>query len=224
MLGTDSGSTVVESNDIPKFNGIIDSALDIISGVAPVYDGIYFSVLDHTFVAKLGTDYYASWDTSHLYKSGSNIIESRLFEYNKQLYMLDGETLNLLSDMTKMAGYTYISTATPSTTPVTLKGDEKVFYIATEEGDYSKFGVGNISELSVIKSENVSWVVEALGVNNYMEIRENAHGDLFFADEQGKVLLELNNGHIKTKNFDSENIKIGFDISIEDDVLVISKI
>lgn len=121
-------------------------------------------------------------------------------------------------------GYTYISTATPSTTPVTLTGDEKVFYIATDEGNYSNFRLGNINELSVIKSENGNWKVEGLGVNNYMELRENAHGDLFFADEQGNVLLELNNGHIKTKKFDSENIKIGFDIDIEDDVLVISKI
>lgn len=63
-------------------------------------------------------------------------------------------------------GYIYIGTATPSTTPVTLTGDEKVFYIATEEGDYSNFGVGNISELSVIKSENGSWKVEGLGTQN----------------------------------------------------------
>lgn len=61
-------------------------------------------------------------------------------------------------------GYTYISAATPSTTPTDLKGDEKVFYIATEEGDYSNFEVGVISELSVIKSENGSWKAEGLGV------------------------------------------------------------
>jgi hypothetical protein len=63
-----------------------------------------------------------------------------------------------------MSNYTYISIATPSTTPATLTGDEKVFYIATEEGLYSNFGVGNISELSVIKSENGIWKVEELGV------------------------------------------------------------
>ena len=61
-------------------------------------------------------------------------------------------------------GYKYISTATPSTTPVTLTGDEKVFFIATEEGDYTSFGLGNISELSIIKSENGSWKTEGLGV------------------------------------------------------------
>ena len=61
-------------------------------------------------------------------------------------------------------GYKYISTATPSTAPVTLTGDEKVFYIATEEGDYSNFGLGNISELSVIKSDGGSWSVESSNI------------------------------------------------------------
>lgn len=63
-------------------------------------------------------------------------------------------------------GYKLVGTATPSTTPITLTIDEKVFYIATEEGDYSNFGLGNISELSIIKSENGSWKVEGLGTQN----------------------------------------------------------
>lgn len=62
-------------------------------------------------------------------------------------------------------GYTYIGTATPSTTPITLTGGEKVFYVATEGGDYSNFGLGNISQLSVIKSESGSWKAEGLGVS-----------------------------------------------------------
>ena len=33
-------------------------------------------------------------------------------------------------------GYKFISTATPLTAPINLTGDEKVFYIATEEGFY----------------------------------------------------------------------------------------
>lgn len=61
-------------------------------------------------------------------------------------------------------GYTYTGTATPSTTPIALIGDEKVFYIATEEGDYTNFDLGNISELSIIKRENGSWKAEGLGI------------------------------------------------------------
>lgn len=61
-------------------------------------------------------------------------------------------------------GYLYISTATPSTTPIPLTENNKVFYIATEEGDYSNFGLGTIGELSIIESENGSWKVEGLGV------------------------------------------------------------
>lgn len=81
------------------------------------------------------------------------------------------ETLNSMVEYTpeienvNLDGYLYISAATPSTTPVTLKGSEKVFYIATEEGDYSNFGVGNISKLSIIKSENGSWKIEGMGVD-----------------------------------------------------------
>jgi hypothetical protein len=60
-------------------------------------------------------------------------------------------------------GYTYISTATTSTAPITLTIDCKVFYIATEEGSYANFGLGEITELSVIKSDNGSWKAEGLG-------------------------------------------------------------
>jgi hypothetical protein len=71
------------------------------------------------------------------------------------------EAIRKLSAALNSLEYTYISTATPSTKPATLTGDEKVFYIATEEGLYSNFGVGNISELSIIKSENGSWMTES---------------------------------------------------------------
>lgn len=74
-------------------------------------------------------------------------------------------------------GYIFISTATPSTTPIAITEDSKVFYIATEEGDYSNFTLGNISELSVIKSENGSWKVEGLGAA--------------FGDEVKKELFEI---------------------------------
>lgn len=72
-------------------------------------------------------------------------------------YISEMENVNL-------DGCTYISTATPLTTPITLTGDEKVFYIVTEEGDYTNFGFGNISELSVIKSDNGYWEAESLGI------------------------------------------------------------
>lgn len=63
-------------------------------------------------------------------------------------------------------GYTFLGKATPSTVPATITIEDKFLYIATEEGDYSNFGLGNISELSMIKSksESGSWKVEGLGV------------------------------------------------------------
>lgn len=86
--------------------------------------------------------------------SGENMI----FTFNTS--DLAPVTVPLSHFATNLQGHAYIGLATPSTTPVTLKGNEKVFYIVTEEGDYSNFGVGNISELSIIKSENGRWKAE----------------------------------------------------------------
>lgn len=91
--------------------------------------------------------------------SGENMI----FTFNTP--DLAPVTVPLAHFATNLQGHAYIGLATPSTTPVTLKGNEKVFYIAVEEGDYSHFGCGNVSSLSVIKSENGSWKVEGLGVD-----------------------------------------------------------
>lgn len=90
--------------------------------------------------------------------SGENMI----FTFNTP--DLAPVTVPLAHFATNLQGHAYIGLATPSTTPVNLKGNEKVFYIASEEGIYSNFGVGNISELSIIKSDNGSWKVEWLGV------------------------------------------------------------
>lgn len=247
-------NTEESKTNVPKFEEIVDRPeFEVTSGSTPDAGEVVFLATDKIFVWRTERGYFRNWETVLDYMTAwdGGPIKHRLFECNGQYYVFDGEslvhsTVNIggsgielvhgLGDSTEKAmsqaavtnlynqGYKLVGTATPSTIPVTLTGDEKVFYIATVEGDYSNFGLGNISELSLIKLDNGSWSVEGLGVNNYMEIRENAHGDLFFADEQGNVLLELKKGHIKTKNFDSENIKTGFDIYIEDDVLVISKI
>lgn len=63
-----------------------------------------------------------------------------------------------------MKGYTFLGTIKATDTPITLTSNDKVFYIATEEGDYSKFGVGNITELSIIKSSNSDWEIESLNI------------------------------------------------------------
>lgn len=91
--------------------------------------------------------------------SGENMI----FTFNTT--DLAPVTVPLSHFATNLQGHAYIGLATPSTTPVTLKGNEKVFYIATEGGDYSNFGLGNINELSIIKSENGNWSVETSRLN-----------------------------------------------------------
>lgn len=93
-------------------------------------------------------------------------------------------------------GYTYISTATPSTTPITLTGDEKVFYIATEEGDYSKFGLGNISELSIIKSDGDIWKVESLGA--VFSIKSDINDAFYITDNNGNVIATVDENGLST--------------------------
>lgn len=62
-------------------------------------------------------------------------------------------------------GYVYISAATTNTSPIAIKGDEKVFYIAVKEGVYSNFGINDaISELSIIRTFKGNWVAESLGI------------------------------------------------------------
>lgn len=62
-------------------------------------------------------------------------------------------------------GYKYVGIAHTVDRPNPLTGEEKIFMLVTEEGDYTNYGLGTISELSVIKSLSGSWVVEGLGVD-----------------------------------------------------------
>lgn len=98
--------------------------------------------------------------TNNITDNNSGAITAAVMRYTLNTmveYTPEMENVNL-------DGYLYISTVTPSTTPMTIATEDKVFYIAVEEGDYSNFGVGTISELSVIKSDNGSWIVEGLGI------------------------------------------------------------
>lgn len=44
-------------------------------------------------------------------------------------------------------------------------------------------------------------------INETVSLRDNEEVDLTFSDEEGNVLVEFSNGHIKTKNFDSSKIE-----------------
>ena len=45
---------------------------------------------------------------------------------------------------------------------------------------------------------------------------DTSTADLQFADESGKIVVSFENGHIKTKNFDSENIELPSDDSYKE--------
>lgn len=119
----------------------------------------YYTVINGTF-RRLSETTLAKNITNDLGTSERYVVSQKTVTENlNNLNLLSQEVAAQLNNL----GYTYIGTATPSTIPVTLTEDNKVFYIATEEGDYSNFGVGNISELSIIKSDNGSWKAEGLG-------------------------------------------------------------
>lgn len=62
-------------------------------------------------------------------------------------------------------GYKLVGTATPSTTPMEITAKDKVFYIAVEEGDYANYGVGYVTDVSIIRSDNARWKKEVIGGN-----------------------------------------------------------
>lgn len=108
-------------------------------------------------------------------------------------------TLNAMVDYTpemenvSLDGYLYISTATLSTTPITLTGDKKVFYIAAEEGNYTNFGLGNINELSIIKSNGGTWMVEGLGVPfNLFESILKSSQTCYTTDNDAGIMIFFN--------------------------------
>lgn len=73
-------------------------------------------------------------------------------------------------------GYKYAGIAHPVDSPNPLTGEEKIFMLVTEKGDYANYGLGTISELSVIKSLSGSWVAESIKFNNY-KITRNSYID-----------------------------------------------
>lgn len=187
-------NTEESKTNVPKFEEIVDRPeFEVTSGSTPDAGEVVFLATDKIFVWRTERGYFRNWETVLDYMTAwdGGPIKHRLFECNGQYYVFDGEslvhsTVNIggsgielvhgLGDSTEKAmsqatvtnlynqGYKLVGTATPSTTPVTLTGDEKVFYIAIVGGDYSNFGLGNIRELSVIKSDNRSWVKTSLNV------------------------------------------------------------
>lgn len=161
---------------IPPFVRFVTETVNTVSNTY-LGDGgevVYSTVIDK-FLYYAENAYYVSWQEVYSYMKAdlSTPLEGKVFTNGEQLYSFKYGKLKeyhpTIDETIK--GYTYIGIATPSTTPQDITADSKVFYIATEEGDYSNFGVGSINSLSVIKSENGSWSVDGLGVP--MDVADN---------------------------------------------------
>lgn len=84
-------------------------------------------------------------------------------------------------------------------------------FVVTDENDYNivQFGEGhlrtkNFNSKSVVNK--LATIEEGAEVNDVNTETIENESDLSFSDEFGNILVEFKNGHIKTKNFDSNNI------------------
>ena len=119
-------------------------------------------------------------------------------------------------------GYVYAGIATPSTIPVTTG---RVFYLALIAGTYTNFGDITITRgINILKYNGSIWLLDTFtgiddeptagsynlvnsdGVFNFQRSTGSNIGDFGIADEEGNVIVNFRKGHIKTKNFDSEEI------------------
>lgn len=96
-------------------------------------------------------------------------------EFKGQVIGADGTLLDYLNK-----GYIYVGSATPSTTPIEITAEDKVFYIAVKAGDYPNFGQLGITELTILKSEEGRWLKEGLGVA--LDVDEKLTNYIFASD------------------------------------------
>ena len=188
------------------YNNVVNNTEQAREGKIYELNKDYYTIINGT-VRRLSETTLAKNITNDLGTSERVVVSQKTVTENlNNLNLLSQEVAAQLNSL----GYTYIGTATPSTTPVTITEDDKVFYIATEEGDYSNFGLGNISELSVIKSNNGNWKAEGLGVDllsraaieNHKNIENSRWFSNVFKTEGiiANTFLNLNNGTTYDRN------------------------
>lgn len=120
---------------------------------------------------------------------------------------------NLIEEL-KNAGYVFAGIATLETNPGTP--DQKVFYIASENGTYSNFGGAVLKdEVAIFSNTNGSWVKSGTGIATSAKVTEierevdefiidSLSEDFEIADESGShSIVQFSDGHIRTKYFDS---------------------
>lgn len=97
------------------------------------------------------------------------------------------------------AGFQFVGVATPSADPGTP--DYNVFYIATEAGTYTNFGglVVDPGEVAILQY-NGTWAKTTTGIG---DIFGDADADFIISDDNNFSIVVFENGHIRTKYFNS---------------------
>lgn len=119
--------------------------------------------------------------------------------------VLQSTLLNIVN--TIGANATFAGVATPSTAPGTP--DQNVFYLAAEHGVYTNFisGLELQEGLHILYSYAGGWAHKNLGTSG-LTLETDDLADLSMSDEKGNVLVRFRNGHIQTKNFNSELLDV----------------
>ena len=132
------------------------------------------------------------------------------------------------------SGYLFAGIATIDTNPGTP--DAKVFYIANGKGTYTNFGSLEVTEDEVVIFYwDSAWHKVATGIASQAKLSElerntaeikstEENSQLCIADDTGNVLVEFNNGHIKTEKFDSSETGVNTNESSYNSELFLSDI
>ena len=114
-----------------------------------------------------------------------------------------------------LSGFVFAGVAVPSTNPGTPTRD--CFYIASTVGRYTNFGNANVSasEIAVLmySVENNTWTKQTLSLLDFIaflgvQVVDKYDGDFGISDENNREIVAFEDGHIRTKNFNSKDIKI----------------
>ena len=112
---------------------------------------------------------------------------------------------NVLTNVVTSVGEnaTFAGIARPTTNPGLPDGP--VFYLACKKGTYSNFNgqVLSANTLGILYNQDNTWLLATI-VANDISVNDTTTGDLEISDENGNSILRIKDGHIQTKNFDSE--------------------
>lgn len=151
-----------ENSSIPRFDGFIDGVISI-KKESVVSGKIKYSTYHNKFVCELNSEYYQNWKTYEDYMTvgeSSRPIPNRLFEYNKQQYIYNGDNLLLIfpGGSGGDSSINVVQTLGQSTRDViSQKVVTNEFRKITEYPDWGANFIPDIQEINISTNVRFSW-------------------------------------------------------------------